>query len=64
LNRGTRAELRFVVQDIGLGIPGNEIRTVVGFGRRGRNVRHIHPMGGGFGLTKAVLVARELVGRF
>jgi len=60
----TEAELRFVVQDTGLGIPPDEMAAVVQFGRRGSNVSHLRTMGGGFGLTKAVLVTRNLGGRF
>jgi len=60
----TEAELRFVVQDTGLGIPAGEIRSVVGYGQRGSNVSHIRTMGAGIGLTKAVLVTRRLGGRF
>jgi signal transduction histidine kinase len=59
----TATELRFVVQDTGCGIPADEIRTVVGFGRRGSNVAQVRTMGGGFGLTKAFLVAKQFGGR-
>jgi len=60
----TGKELRFVVQDTGLGIPPDEMTAVVQFGRRGSNVSHLRTMGGGFGLTKAVLVTRNHGGRF
>lgn len=59
----TAATLRFVVQDTGCGIPPDEIREVVHFGRRGSNVAGLRTMGGGFGLTKAGLVARRFGGR-
>jgi signal transduction histidine kinase len=57
-------ELRFVIQDTGCGIPADEIVTVVQYGRRGSNVRHVRTMGGGFGLTKAFLVTQRFGGRF
>jgi signal transduction histidine kinase len=57
-------ELRFVIQDTGCGIPAEEIVTVVQYGRRGSNVRHVRTMGGGFGLTKAFLVTQRFGGRF
>ncbi|MFI5336537.1 MAG: ATP-binding protein, partial [Opitutales bacterium] len=60
----TGAELRFVVQDTGCGIPPGELETVVHFGRRGTNVRQVRTMGGGFGLTKAFLVTKRFGGRF
>ena len=59
----TNDELRFVVQDTGCGIPPDEIQTVAHFGRRGSNVQAVRTMGGGFGLTKAFLVAKRFGGR-
>lgn len=59
----TGAELRFVVQDSGLGIPANELKDVFRFGQRGSNVGKVRTMGGGFGLTKAIVVVKELGGR-
>jgi len=56
-------ELRFVVEDTGLGIPPDEVQHVVQFGKRGSNVDDKATMGGGFGLTKAYLVTREFGGR-
>lgn len=56
--------LRFTVQDTGCGIPPDEIETVVHYGRRGSNVTEVRTMGGGFGLTKAFLVTKQLGGRF
>jgi len=56
--------LRFVVEDTGMGIPPEEIERVVEFGFRGSNVTgKIRTMGGGFGLTKALHVTRQLGGR-
>lgn len=60
----TGTELRFVVQDTGMGIPPDEISQVVRYGQRGSNAAHIRTMGGGFGLTKAVIVTKQLGGRF
>ncbi len=56
-------ELRFVVEDTGRGIPADEVQQVVAFGKRGSNVDDQATMGGGFGLTKAYLVARQFGGR-
>jgi signal transduction histidine kinase len=53
----------FSVQDTGCGIPTDEIEAVVHAGRRGSNVAQRRTMGGGFGLTKAFLVARRFGGR-
>jgi signal transduction histidine kinase len=60
----TDAELRFVVQDTGRGIPPGEIQTVVHYGRRGSNVQQVRTMGGGYGLTKAFVVTKRFGGRF
>jgi signal transduction histidine kinase len=56
-------ELRFVVHDTGRGIPEDELRRVVEFGRRGSNVGEVRTMGGGFGLTKAYYVTKQFGGR-
>lgn len=56
--------LRFVVRDDGKGIPAEEIRQVVAFGKRASNVGSVRTMGGGFGLTKAFLVTKQFGGRF
>ena len=58
------AELRFVVRDDGKGIPPEEIRQVVAFGKRASNVGNVRTMGGGCGLTKAFLVTKQFGGRF
>ena len=55
--------LRFTVMDTGRGIPPEELRTVVEFGKRGSNVGEVRTMGGGFGLTKAFLVTKQFGGR-
>jgi signal transduction histidine kinase len=60
----SESELRFMVEDSGRGIPPDEITTVVQFGRRASNVGDVRTMGGGFGLTKAVLVTKQFGGRF
>lgn len=60
----TETELRFIVQDSGCGIPADEIQTVVHYGKRGSNVGEVRTLGGGFGLTKAFLVTKQLGGRF
>lgn len=56
--------LRFVVRDDGRGIPPDEIRQVVAFGKRASNVAAVRTMGGGFGLTKAFLATKQFGGRF
>ncbi len=55
--------LRFVVTDSGMGIPDDQINQVVLYGQRARNVLGRRTMGGGFGLTKAYFVTRQLGGR-
>jgi signal transduction histidine kinase len=57
------AGLRFVVQDTGVGIPQEEIQTILEFGNRATNVRDRVTRGGGFGLTKAYYVTRKFGGR-
>lgn len=59
----TPAELEFSVRDSGIGIPTDEIPSVVEFGRRASNVRDIRTLGGGFGLTKAFTVTQRFSGR-
>ncbi len=59
-----RRELRALVQDTGRGIPPQELREVVHFGRRASNALGVRTMGGGFGLTKAFLVTKQFGGRF
>lgn len=56
--------LKFSVQDSGRGIPADELRTVVHYGKRGSNVGAVRTMGGGFGLTKAFLVTKQFGGHF
>lgn len=56
----TPGEIRFVVEDNGVGIPEEELERVTEWGYRGSNVQDRPTMGGGFGLTKALYV----VGRF
>lgn len=60
----TADRLKFTVQDTGRGIPPGELQTVVHYGKRGSNVGEVRTMGGGFGLTKAFLVAKQFGGRF
>jgi len=55
--------LTFAVEDMGRGIPAEEIPHVVEFGRRGSNVGSTRTMGGGFGLTKAIFVTKQFKGR-
>jgi len=60
----TAERLQFSVQDTGQGIPREELQTVVHYGKRGSNVSEVRTMGGGFGLTKAFLVTKQMGGRF
>jgi len=54
---------KFVVEDTGYGIPGDELPAIVEFGYRGSNVESsIRTMGGGFGLTKALYVTEKYGG--
>ncbi|MFP4244276.1 MAG: sensor histidine kinase, partial [Ectothiorhodospira sp.] len=61
--KDTGSELRFVVEDSGMGIPEHQIQQVVDFGFRADNVRDRRTQGGGFGLTKAYWVTRRCGGR-
>ena len=55
--------LRLVVEDNGVGIPRDELQNVVDFGYRASNVLEKRTLGGGFGLTKALWVAKNFGGR-
>ena len=55
--------LWIVVEDNGRGIPEESIESVVDFGMRASNVIQRKSYGGGFGLTKAYFVTRQLGGR-
>ncbi len=55
-------KFRFVVTDNGIGIPEEELPHVFEYGYRASNAEHIRTMGGGFGLTKALHVVRQLNG--
>ncbi len=56
--------LRFSVEDTGMGIPEEEVQRVVDFGFRASNTVERRTMGGGFGLTKAYCVTKQFNGRF
>ena len=56
-------KIRFVVEDSGRGIPFDQIKKVVRFGERGRNVKPGETKGGGFGLTKAWYVTHLFGGK-
>lgn len=58
-----RSMLRFSVKDSGMGIPAEEMERVFEFGYRASNVVGKPTMGGGFGLTKAAYVTKQLGGR-
>jgi len=55
--------LKFAVEDNGMGIPEDEIEKVVGFKYRASNARDTKTYGGGFGLTKAYIITKQLGGR-
>jgi signal transduction histidine kinase len=55
--------LRFSIQDNGIGIPHDELTKIFDFGYRASNVMDKATMGGGFGLTKAAYVTKQLGGR-
>lgn len=61
---GDDKRLCIIVEDSGCGIPEDEIESVIDYGQRASNVQHRRTMGGGFGLTKAYFVCKELGGRF
>ena len=56
-------ELRLVVEDNGCGIAQEEIEKVVEFGYRAKATLSKATTGGGFGLTKAYVMTRQLGGR-
>lgn len=56
--------LRFLVEDNGRGIPRLELMNVFEFGHRASNVVDVRTMGGGYGLTKALVVTKRFGGRF
>ncbi len=55
--------IRLVVEDNGVGIPKDELQDVARFGYRASNVHDKRTLGGGFGLTKALWVAKQFNGR-
>ncbi len=55
--------VRLVIEDNGAGIPKDELRNVAEFGYRASNVSSKRTLGGGFGLTKALWVAKRFNGR-
>lgn len=57
-------DLLFSVSDTGMGIPENEIESVIQYGYRATNSRSKKTFGGGFGLTKAYEFIRKSGGRF
>jgi len=59
----TEDYLKFAVEDNGIGIPEDEIEKVVGFKYRATNARDTKTYGGGFGLTKAYIITKQLGGR-
>jgi signal transduction histidine kinase len=61
--RQTSDELELIVSDNGRGIPPDEVKRVVEFGYRASNAANRRTYGGGFGLTKALSVAKRASGR-
>lgn len=57
------SELRYLVQDSGVGIPESELDSILEFGHRASNVSDYATRGGGFGLTKAYYVTKQFGGR-
>jgi signal transduction histidine kinase len=57
-------ELRFVVEDNGMGIAEDEILKVIGYGARASNAQGKKTLGGGYGLTKAYYYTKAYGGRF
>ncbi len=51
------------ISDDGMGIPENEIESVVGFGKRGSNTAEDQKKGCGCGLTKAYFLCKSFKGR-
>jgi signal transduction histidine kinase len=64
LNVSPAGELDLMVSDHGIGIPAGEVERVVEMGYRASNVTGRRTLGGGFGLTKAYLVAKGFGGSF
>lgn len=56
--------LQLIIADEGMGIPENEIASVVKYHHRAKNVKDIRTMGKGFGLTKAYHVCKLFNGKF
>lgn len=55
--------LHLIVEDTGMGIPPSELPKVADFGYRASNALSKPTLGGGFGLTKARLVAAQYGGQ-
>ncbi len=56
--------LKLSVRDEGIGIPPEELSTVIQYGYRASNAFDRRTMGGGLGLTKAYQLCRSFNGRF
>jgi len=56
-------QLTFAINDTGIGIPEDQIESVVDFGFRGKNVSNIRTNGCGFGLTKAYYITQKNSGK-
>jgi K+-sensing histidine kinase KdpD len=56
--------IKLVISDEGMGIPVDELISVVKFKHRGSNVQAIRTMGEGFGLTKAYHICKLFNGKF
>jgi len=55
--------IHLTISDQGMGIPEDELQTIVNFGYRARNAQAKQTMGGGFGLTKAWYFTQKMGGR-
>ncbi len=64
INRLKKNDLRLVVIDEGIGIPADELPSVIKYGYRATNTMDRRTMGGGIGLTKAYQLCRRFAGRF